>query len=286
MLKFRTTGGVITGTFAFGLMFSTSLSLAADVGVPGCVQAVSGFNGKLDASAGYLEDDDEDGWRFQGVASFSMPVGCLLGIQLDVGAGDLDGDEYYGVQGHVFFRDPESYLLGATAQYVDLDGDDIFRVGPEAELYLDSFTLSGVATFEMTDGDLDDDDFVGGLQASFYATEDFALTAGYRHFLDTDAAAIGFEYQPSSWPGSIYADAMIGTDDYLSIVGGVRFYFGGEEKSLIRRHREDDPSTLFLWLRTAEEAANKNDGGGGGEEGIDCLEGDPEDLSPPYCNVD
>ncbi|MGH6906422.1 MAG: hypothetical protein ACREDX_01025 [Aestuariivirga sp.] len=234
-------------------MFSTSLSFAADIGAPGCIPAVSGFNGKLDASGGYLEDDDDEGARFQGVASFSMPVGCLLGIQVDVGGGDLDGDEYFGVQGHVFFRDPESYLLGVTAHYVDLDGDDVFRVGPEAELYLDSFTISGVATFEMTDGDLDDDDFVGGLQASFYATEDFALTAGYRHFLDTDAAAVGFEYQPASWPGSIYADAMIGTDDYLSIVGGVRFYWGGEDKSLIRRHREDDPGNLFLWLRQESE---------------------------------
>ena len=269
MIKFHTAGGIITG-LAFGLMFSTSWSLAADVGPPGCIPAVSGFNGKLDGSVGYLEDNDDEGMRFQGVATLSMPVGCLLGIQLDVGAGDLDGDEYFGVQGHVFIRDPESYLLGATAHYVELSGDDVFRVGPEAELYLDNITISGVATFEMTNGDLNDDDLVAGLQASFYATEDFALSAGYRHFLDTDAAALGFEYQPTSWPGSVYVDAMVGTDDYLSIVGGVRFYFGGEEKSLIRRHREDDPSTLFLWLRKA------------GEESDECVD-DPETIGYNEC---
>lgn len=254
MLRFRTVGGVITGTFAFGLMFSTSLSWAADAD-PGCVQAVSGINGKLDAAAGYLEDDDENGGRFQGVATLSMPVGCLLGAQIDLGGGDLDGDGYFSAQGHLFIRDPSSYLVGIQAQYVNLSGDDIFRVGPEFELYLDNITFSGVASFETSNHDLSDDDFVGGLQAAFYATENFALTAGYRHFLDTDAGAIGFEYQPESLPVSFYADAMAGTDDYLSIVGGVRFYFGGEEKSLIRRHREDDPWNLMLWLRQAAEAA-------------------------------
>jgi hypothetical protein len=272
MLRFHTAaGGVITGTFAFGLMFSTSLSFAADID-PGCVRAVSEVNGKLDAAAGYLEDNEEEGARFHGIASLSMPIGCLLGAQIDVGGGDLDGDGFFGAQGHLFIRDPSSYLLGVTGQYVDLDGDDIFRVGPEFELYLDNVTFSGVAAFEATDGDLDDDDFVAGLHASFYATENFALTAGYRHFLDTDVGAIGFEFQPEWLPVSFYADGMLGTDDYLSIIGGVRFYFGGEEKSLIRRHREDDPTDKLPWLRGAEEERAAT----GGEE----CDFDPETPAP------
>ena len=270
MLRFHTAGGIVTGTFAFGLMFSTSLSFAADIG-PGCIPAVSGLNGKLDAAAGYLEDNDNSGGRFQGVATLSMPIGCLLGAQIDLGGGDLDGDGYFSAQGHLFIRDPSSYLLGVQAQYVDLSGDDIFRVGPEFELYLDNITFSGVASFETANNNLLDDGFVGGLQAAFYATENFALTAGYRHFLSTDAGAIGFEYQPESLPGSIYADAMFGSDNYLSIVGGVRFYFGGEEKSLIRRHREDDPWNLMLWLRHADVVSDDP-----------TCDNDPE-TPLPYC---
>ena len=30
----------------------------------------------------------------------------------------------------------------------------------------------------------------------------------------------------------------------FNILGGLKFYFGGEDKSLIRRHREDDPAFL------------------------------------------
>jgi len=52
-MKYLThTGIAITGTLAAGLMGSTAL--AADIAEPGCVQAVSGFNGKLEAAGGYI----------------------------------------------------------------------------------------------------------------------------------------------------------------------------------------------------------------------------------------
>ena len=38
---------------------------------------------------------------------------------------------------------------------------------------------------------------------------------------------------------SLFVEGRAG--DYTGVWGGLRFYFGQSDKSLIRRHREDDP---------------------------------------------
>jgi opacity protein-like surface antigen len=245
-MRFVTQSGLlITGTVAAGLLSSSAL--AADIEQPGCVPAVSGINGKLEGAGGYIEDLD-DGGRFHGVGTLSLPLGCLFGVQVDAGAGDLDGTGFWGVGGHFFMRDPQSYLLGVHAQYIDLDGFDILRIGPEAELYLGNITLSAFAGLEDAEGL--SDDVIANIEAAFYVTEDFKLSGGYRRFLNVDAGALGVEFQPGlGYPVSLFADAMIGSDDYTSIMGGIRIYFGGDDKSLMARHREDDPPHLFNLLR-------------------------------------
>jgi hypothetical protein len=255
------TGLFISGTMAAGLLSSTAL--AADI-EPGCVPAVSGLNGKLEAAGGYIEDLD-DGGRFHGVGTLSLPLGCMFGAQLDVGVGDLDGTDFWGVGGHFFTRDPESYLLGVHAQYIDLDGFDIFRIGPEAEIYLGNITLSAFAGLEDAEGL--SDDIIVDAEAAYYFTEDFKISGGYRRFLNVDAGAVGFEFQPGfGFPVSLFADAMFGSDDYTSIMGGIRIYFGGDDKSLMARHREDDPPHLFNLLR---------------QVGDDGIGDDHEDCPPP-----
>jgi hypothetical protein len=64
-----------------------------------------------------------------------------------------------------------------------------------------------------------------------------------------DAAAIGFEFKPQSMPASLFVDAMFGTDEYVSVVGGLRIHFGGDTKSLKDTHRYDDPGHYFNLLR-------------------------------------
>jgi hypothetical protein len=259
------TGFTLSGTLAVGLLGSTAL--AADI-EPGCVQAVSGFNGKIEAAGGYIEDLD-NGERFHGVGTLSLPLGCLLGAQIDVGGGDLDGTGFWGVGGHLFTRDPESYLLGVHAQYIDLDGFDIFRIGPEAELYLGNITLSAFAGLEDAEGL--NDDVIADVEAGLYITDDFKVSGGYRRFLNVDAGAVGLEFQPGlGFPVSLFADAMFGTDNYTSIMGGIRLYFGGGEKSLIERHRQDDPPHLFNLLRQV------------GDDGI----GDDHEGCPPPSVLD
>ena len=258
MAKFAYTLGsaVVTGTFGFGMMMTGAL--AADID-SGCIAAVSAINGKIEGAGGYYDDEVGDGTRFQGVASLSLPLGCLFGAQIDVGAGDLDGDGFFGAGGHLFMRDPSSYLLGVHGQYIDLSGEDIFRIGPEAEFYLDNITLSAMAGFEDVET-FNTDNVVAQVEAAYYINDNFKLYAGYRHFLPIDAGAIGFEFQPESLPGSVFVDAMVGSDDYVSVMGGIKFYFGADDKSLKARHREDDPPDFFnLLTRQAEECVARTE---------------------------
>jgi hypothetical protein len=252
---YKFAGAIVTGTFGFGIIMTGAL--AADIDT-GCIPAVSAINGKLEGAGGYYQDDAGSGERFQGVASLSLPIGCLLGIQVDVGAGDLDGDGFAGIGGHIFTRDPSSYLLGVQAQYVDISGDSVFRVGPEAELYLDNITLSAMAGFENAKS-FGSDDVVAQLEAAYYIDDNFKLYGGYRRFLNIDAGAIGLEFDPGFIPGSVFVDAMAGSDDYVSVMAGFRFYFGGGDKSLKARQREDDPGHYFNLLnRTVEKDKNKD----------------------------
>src|SRR5215217_7065700 len=103
--------GIIVG---FSCLLLTSVpSWAADYAVPeDDLCAVSGVNGKIHGQGGLYDSDDSDGSQFQGVGSLSLPLGCMFGAQIDAGAGKFGDFDAIGVGGHVFMRDPSSYLIG------------------------------------------------------------------------------------------------------------------------------------------------------------------------------
>ena len=261
-----------------GLVVVSGQANAADLD-PGCVQAVSGFNGKIEGGAGYDEIDQEfrvpganfpdlsfDDTRYHGAGSLSFPIGCMFGIQLDAAGGQASGEEFVGFGGHAFMRDPESYLAGIYATYTDHGPNEIWRVGPEVELYLGNFSLEGWAGFE--DSDSNGEQLFAHVDLAMYATDNLRLSVGFRRYLDLNLFAGGGEWQPD-WDGlpvSFYVEGQVGEQDYSSIFGGVRFYFGGPDKSLIRRHREDDPSNkLFNMLAITCATDNRMMHGGGTE---------------------
>ncbi len=250
---------LLSGTVMSG-MFGSAV-MAADIET-GCVPAVSGLTGKLEASGGYSDSDSasKEG-RFLGVGTLSAPIGCLLGFQLDVGGGTFGEDEYGGIGGHLFIRDPSSYLLGVHAQYIDFDGNDVVRVDGEFEFYLDQFTLSGLIGYEDIQS-FNTDNVIGGIEAAYYINDDFKVSGGFRHFFDTDVGAVGMEFQPAELPASFFVDAMFGSDDYVSVSGGLRFYLGGDHKSLKARHREDDPAHMLNWVNSLKKAASSTTASG------------------------
>jgi hypothetical protein len=262
-LVIRIAGALATGTFGFGLLVTGAQ--AADIDA-GCIPAVSTTNAKLEGAGGYYKDQKSSGGRFQGIASVSLPIGCLVGAQIDLGGGDLDGTGFFGVGGHLFTRDPSSYLFGLQAQYVELGHRSIFRIGPEAEFYLGDVTLSAMAGFEDARR-LRSDDIVAQVEAAYYIDDNFKIYGGFRHFLPIDAGAIGFEFKPESLPASFFVDAMAGSQHYVSVMGGLRFEIGATDKTLKARQREDDPGHYFnLLARPAEPCVPVAADGAG----VDC----------------
>jgi opacity protein-like surface antigen len=262
------TGAALSGTLAVTTFGSSAL--AADVVEPGCTPAVSAFNGKLEGGAGYADSDSEDGeFSWEAGGSLSFPLGCLLGIQLDAGASERFNDTQIGGVVHLFTRDPESYLLGVTGGAFDGENATLYAVGPEAELYLGNFSLEAWGGYLNVDPDNDGSEDTGFIIAdgAFYLTDDFRVSIGGKIIDDYEAVRGGFEYQFSESPLSLYAEAEYGDDETFEVLGGLKFYFGGEDKSLIRRHREDDPRNRSLRVFDLFLAGIDDGGYGDGSDG-------------------
>jgi hypothetical protein len=256
-----TSQGVLGGFTV--LLLSTIPGWAADYvspeGVAPDLCAVSGFNGKLHAQGGYYDaEGSDDHSQFQGVGSLSFPLGCLLGAQIDAGAGKFGDFDALGVGGHIFLRDPASYLIGIHTTYENWDLDvfgnnvGVWRVGPEVELYFSKISLEAWAGLQ--DSEDHDATFFARLTAGIYLYENLRLAAGWRHSDEVDSGVVSAEWQLTDLPLSLTAEAEVGEDDFTSVTAGVKFYFGGASHALIDRHRQDDPADgLFDFLGAAAE---------------------------------
>ncbi|MGE0007114.1 MAG: hypothetical protein AB7S92_16180 [Parvibaculaceae bacterium] len=255
------TGAALTGTLAVTAFGGSAIAADVIEEAPNC--AVSSFNGKLEAGAGYADREEFDGdFAFEAGGSLSFPLGCMLGLQLDVGVSDKLDDTQYGGIAHLFIRDPESYLFGITGGVLDGEDVNLIPIGPEVELYLGNFSLEawgGYLNIDPDHGGSDDSGFLIA-DAAFYLTDDFRVSVGGKIVDDYEGLRAGFEYQFTDSPMSLYGKAEYGDNDYFTLLGGLKFYFGGEDKSLIRRHREDDPRnrTLDLFLNGAGHDSGNN----------------------------
>ncbi len=242
--------------------------------------AVSGINGKIEAAYTWYDidglDDDLDLWS--GAGAISIPLGHSFGLQVDGGIGRYDGGGQsatgYGVAGHLFWRNPDMALVGLYGDYQRISDFDIttWRIGVEAELYLDRISLEGFAGAENVDlGGADETYFSGEALAAFYLTDDFRIHAGAGHRFDELYGIVGAEAMLPFGGNNValFTDATF-SEDVTSVRGGVRVYFGEAGKSLMARHREDDPR-IRLFDPFVGDAF-------GGEEA--CI---PDSEFPEFC---
>jgi len=209
--------------------------------------AVAAPNFKLNGQFGEVIDDYA--WNVQG--QFTAPLGERFGIAVEGGGGAIDGHEYYGAGGHIFTRNPDSYLLGVFGGYAE-SGEfdiDIARVGGEAEFYLNALTISATAGYQFSSA-LGDGAF-GSLDIRWYLTNNFYLSAGGTiDENDRKSLVAATEWQPgfAALPGLAFnARGVWSDDDYRSVTGGMTYYFG-ETANLKDRHRKYDPDSALLQL--------------------------------------
>lgn len=208
--------------------------------------AVAEPNLKVTGSFGEVIDDYT--WQVQG--QFTAPIGQSLGIAIEGGGGAVDGHDYFGAAGHLFMRNPDSYLIGVFGGYTESSdfGIDATRVGAEGEYYFDALTISATAGYQFSSA-IGDGAF-GSIDIRWYVTNNFYLSGG--GMIDDDRAygKAGAEWQPgfAALPGLAFnVNGVWGEDDYHSIMGGLTYYFG-VPASLKDRHRKYDPDSALFGL--------------------------------------
>ncbi len=216
--------------------------------------AVDGINGK----AGGLGGSADDKSFYGGFGSLSVPLGCQFGVQFDGDASSYDNRFLGNVGAHLFWRDPSNALLGLYGSYTRWDefgGLDAGHVAVEGELYRGRWTLRGIAGAEFgnsvsqTVGSVIQTydvktRFFDEVNLAYYLNDDLKVYVGHRYVYGKNALALGGEWGLPLGRGvmaSLFAEGRIGESGDDGVWGGLRFYFGQHDKSLMRRHREDDP---------------------------------------------
>jgi hypothetical protein len=230
-----------------------------------CPQAVDGINSELAGLGGSFANKAYYGAK----GSAAFPLGCGIGGQVDADATEFEGRFLGQIAGHLFWRDPTKGLLGLYGSYAGWDkfgGVTVAHISPEAELYFGRFTLRGIAGVEfgnsasaVENGFLTTYDvktrFFDQVNLEYFVTDDFKLVIGHRYLGGKNALALGSEWGFQLTNGvmaSLFAEGRIGEGDYHGIWGGLRFYFGHTNKSLIRRQREDDPNEWDTYFQGAQ----------------------------------
>jgi hypothetical protein len=236
---------------------SVALPLAA---LAGSLPAVSAPNGKIGVFTGSLGGD----FTLGAAGSLAIPLAQQWGAQVDGMVGSADSASFYGIGGHLFWRDPGRGLLGLTASWVgwnrtdtvtlpfrqfddvaqiqDVSGADVGKVGVEGAAYLGRISLEGAAGYQFGS----DTGFAGRATIAFYPTDDLRLDIGVMQLAGADAAFRGgAEWSPAGHAFSLFASGLARSSDNWSVLGGAKMYFGSGQKSLIQRHREDDPENLL-----------------------------------------
>lgn len=240
----------------FGFLAAALVAAAAGSVSPAIARdpAVSTLNIKATAQGGQV--DDESAWL--GTVALTAPLGNEWGVQGEAGAFGGDSGTTWGLAGHVFTRDPASYLLGAFGAYANNDRADIDagRLGLEGEYYMETLTVIANTGYQFGDG-LINDTWFGEVRVSWYATENFALSGGVAFDDEVAITEFGAEWLVgggSSLPGlALRADVLMGDNGYDSAMAGIVYYWGSDA-SLKDRHRKQDPESALFDLLQAVEA--------------------------------
>lgn len=219
--------------------------------------AVSAPNGKIEFDAGALNLPSPT-FMARAAGTVTVPIGERFGLQADLSVSTAPGFVTTGAL-HLFTRDPATYLIGGTLGFVRSPGATVLAGGPEAELYLDRWTLeawggiaaaypapaaapSRVGPFLMT-------------SAGYYVTKNWRLSVGLSWLDSHGALQVGSEYLLQDFaaaPVAVTTELRVGQDGAVRGTLGLRAYIGPDPyKSLILRHREDDPADRSTALYAA-----------------------------------
>jgi catechol 2,3-dioxygenase-like lactoylglutathione lyase family enzyme len=232
--------------YAIGAVAAVAL-MAFTHGAQAAGGSVEATNFSLSTGAGVINHDSKA--IVSGEAT--MPLAEAYGVQLDGTEAFGEGPNRGGVAGHVFFRDPSRYLLGATALWSRVGSESVTRLGPEAETYLGNLSLHVTGGWQHTTDGGDSTAYVNG-HAGYYLTDNLVVGAMGTAFSNTRGAGLDAEWKPDSMPFSIFAQG--GDTNKSSGYGllGLRMDLGTNGASLKDRDRKFDPPNIVNTFITGE----------------------------------
>ena len=239
-MKISTLGRALAAvaSIALSTLFPDFLARADDVGPPpNPTAAVDAPSAKIDTLGGSFNGAGGAGVN----GSVTLPVGEAFGVQLDGSGGRTDGGSRGGFGGHVFYRDPDRFLLGPTAMWSIVNNNAIQRYGAEGEYYFDRVTIKSLDGLQHWNYRQDAYYSLGG---SFYATDNLAFSAeggGFGNVHWGDAAA---EWQPWTGPTSLFSKIGAANRGKPTFFAGIRYAFGAPGTTLKYRERHEDPPNI------------------------------------------
>jgi hypothetical protein len=205
--------------------------------------AVSDINAKLSFD---VADFDAASAIF-GTAAVTFPMTQRIGFALDGLAGDYSANSLWGIGGNLFWRDPDQGLIGIIASQIQIGAATAKRNGLYAEYYMDQFSFIGDLGYQSAD--TAKDAVFSDFGIKWYIMGNLAVGASCAYSSENLALVTRIEYMPAKdcLPGiAFFLNGSLGESSYTSIAGGVRYYFGSDDKTLQKRHREDDPENTVL----------------------------------------
>lgn len=225
--------------------------------------AVDGVNWKASGIGGSMAREA----IYAGLASLSLPLGGQYGLQLDGVGGSYASRGIAAGGAHLFWRDPSRGLVGiyGAGTYWDRAGGlSVGNVAGEFEVYWGRWTVQAIAGVEFgnskteTIGNLIETydvrtRFFDKVNLAYYLTDNWKAFIGHRYLGGKNALALGTEVAfrlNGPVMASMFVEGRIGEANFDGVWGGLRFYVGQKDKTLIQRHRQDDPiewtpETLF-----------------------------------------
>lgn len=246
-------------------LVSAAVSLAAVVCVmPGPARAgENAAEGNAVAASSFQAEafggGDESGGMYGGGVSLTLPLGSSLGLQVDgVGGKAASETSFYGGAAQLFFRQPDSHLIGVAVSALSVDDASQFGISAIGEYYLDQITLEALAGIQT--GDIVDGGFGGRIGFAYYASPNLRVGGGLSY---TEASELGgdlnVEYLVAPGSGlALYAMGGFDNGGALGLVG-LRLYGGAPDQapaaadgeaaegpSLIYRHRNMGRPNSFV----------------------------------------
>jgi hypothetical protein len=220
--------------------------------------------GSAAVSAGSMDSDS--GLNFEG--TYAIILGGGFGFQIDGLHSSIGSTEFTGGGAQVFWQNDSPFLasLGYSRVHGEFVDSDEFSAGLQFQQSWYSIgTKIGFAQIDYAVQVPFIDDKDNGLlieiYADFYASDTLRASLGVEHRFDLFFAKAEVEWLTPIDGLSLFANCMVGQNQYDHALVGLRYYFGGESGSLKGRRKTPRAMSSGVLFATGNHGALYNSRG-------------------------